>query len=117
MSTRIRQSGTVLKMTPDDPMETLSQATTRLTRAGYDENYTARNGRLACGSGGTSRDPAKMAIDEIVRFEGESDPGDEAIVYALDAGHGHRGLYVAAYGPTATADDIAVAAALLDRSG
>ncbi|WP_395153604.1 hypothetical protein [Ilumatobacter sp.] len=104
-------------MTPDDPMETLSQATTRLTRAGYDESYTARNGRLVCGHGGASHDPAKMAIDEIVRFEGESDPGDEAIVYALDAGQGHRGLYVAAYGATATADDIAVATALLDSTG
>ena len=104
-------------MTDDEPMETLSQATTRLTGAGYAENYAARDGRLVCGHGGTSHDPANMAIDEIVRFEGESDPGDEAIVYALDAGHGHRGLYIAAYGIAATADDIAVAAALLDRIG
>lgn len=101
-------------MTDGDPMETLSQATTRLTRAGYDEDYTARNGRLVGGHGGTSHDPAHMAIDEIVRFEGESDPDDEAIVYALDAGHGHRGIYIAAYGAAATADDMAVAAALLE---
>ncbi len=104
-------------MTNDDPMETLSQATTRLIRAGYEEDYTARNRRLVCGHGGTSYDPAHMAIDEIVRFEGESDPGDEAIVYALDAGDGHRGLYVAAYGAAATTDDIAVATALLDPTG
>ena len=104
-------------MTDDEPMETLSQATTRLTRAGYAENYTARDGRLVGGHDGPSHDPANMAIDEVVRFEGESDPGDEAIVYALDAGHGHQGLYVAAYGSAATADDMAVATALLDSTG
>lgn len=96
-------------------METLSQATARLEAAGYDEDYTARDGRLVCGRCGTSHDPAEMDIDEIVRFEGDSDPGDEAIAYALDAGCGHRGVYVAAYGPAATADDIAVIAALPDR--
>jgi len=104
-------------MTDDEPMETLSQATTRLARAGYVENYTARDGRLVGGHGGTSHDPANMVIDAVVRFEGESDPGDEAIVYALDAGHGHRGIYIAAYGATATADDRAVTTALLDLTG
>lgn len=96
-------------------METLSQATNRLARAGYAEDYHSHAGRLVCGHCQTSHDPADMTIDEIVRFEGESDPGDEAIVYALDAGCGHRGLYVAAYGVGATTDDAAVVAALPDR--
>ncbi len=102
-------------MSEPDPMETLSHATTRLAAAGFDEDYVARGDRLVCGRCGDRHDPADMTIIEIVRFEGLSDPGDEAIVYALDAGCGHRGLYVAAYGPTATADDIAVAALLPDR--
>ena len=103
-----------MMMTERDPMETLSQATTRLSAAGFDEQYIAREERLVCGNCAVSHDPADMAIVEIVRFEGLSDPGDEAIVYALDAGCGHRGLYIAAYGPTATTDDIAVVAALPD---
>lgn len=97
-------------------MESLSQATTRLARAGYDADFQAIDGRLACRTCGTTHDPAGMTIDEIVRFEGASDPGDEAIVYALDAGCGHKGVYIAAFGPEATADDIAVAAALPDRT-
>ncbi len=101
-------------MSDADEMETLSEATTRLAFAGYDEDYQAHDGGLVCGSCGASLDPAEMTIDEIVRFEGESDPGDEAIVYALDSGCGHRGLYIAAYGVGATADDTAVAAALPD---
>lgn len=102
-------------MTDGDSMETLSHATARLSSAGYDEDYHAHEGRLVCGHCSTSHDPAEMKIDEIVRFEGESDPADEAIVYALDAGCGHRGLYVAAYGVAATADDAEVVAALPDR--
>ncbi len=100
--------------TERDSMETLSQATTRLSAAGFDEHYIARGKQLVCGSCGVSHNPADLTTMEIVRFEGLSDPGDEAIVYALDAGCGHRGLYVAAYGPSATADDIAVVAALPD---
>ena len=103
-------------MTDGNAMETLRQATTRLSRSGYSEHYRAHDGHLVCGECGTSHDPAELTIDEIVRFEGQSDPGDEAIVYALDAGCGHRGLYISAYGPNATADDIAVVAALPDRA-
>jgi hypothetical protein len=103
-------------MADGDPMETLSQATTRLSLAGYVEDYRAHDGRLVCGQCGTSHDPAELTIDAIVRFEGDSNPEDEAIVYALDAGCGHRGLYIAAYGSGATADDISVAAALPDRA-
>lgn len=95
-------------------METLSQATTRLVLAGYVEDYRALDGRLVCGQCATSHNPAELTIDAIVRFEGDSNPDDEAIVYALDAGCGHRGLYISAYGPGATADDIAVVAALPD---
>lgn len=102
-------------MSEPEPMETLSQATTRLANAGFGEHYLAREGRLVCGRCHDSHDPADMNVIEIVRFEGESDPGDEAVVYALDAGCGHRGLYVAAFGPDATADDIAVSALLPDR--
>lgn len=98
-------------------METLSEATTRLALAGYDEDYRSRDGRLVCGQCAASHDPADMTIDEIVRFEGASDPGDEAIVYALDAGCGHKGVYIAAFGPDATADDIAVVSALPDDIG
>lgn len=107
-------SGTVSSMSQDNAMETLSEATSRLARAGYEEDYHAHDGRLVCGQCGTAHDPAQMAIDEIVRFEGASDPGDEAIVYALDAGCGHRGIYLAAYGAEATTDDITVVRALPD---
>ena len=53
-----------------------------------------------------------MRIEEIVRFEGASDPGDESILFALSCPCGHAGLYSAPYGPDATPEDIAVVALL-----
>lgn len=92
-----------------DAMETLSQAIDRLRTAGYHIDYRANDQQLLeCDTCGAVYDPSTMHVDEIVRFEGASDPGDEAILYALDAGSGHKGLYAAAYGAAVSADDIAV---------
>ena len=95
-------------------METLSEAITRLGSSGYDYNFRAQDGQLACDRCGTAVDPSTVQVDEIVRFEGESDPGDEAVLYALDAGDGHRGLYAAAYGADVSAADSRVIRALPD---
>ena len=81
-------------------METLSQAIERLTAAGYREDFRAeRNGLRAVGTD-CIHEPEAMLIEEAVRFEGASDPGDESILFALRcATHDVRGTYVVAYGP------------------
>ncbi len=94
-------------------METLSEASRRLRADGYVLDFLpVPGGRLRCAECGDQFDPASMVIDEVVRFEGISDPGDEAILFALRGPCGHAGLYSAAYGPDATSEDAEVAAAL-----
>ena len=93
-------------------METLSEAITRLVDAGYVEDFQAVDRQLACGRCESRFDPAAMTVDEVARFEGASDPDDEGILYALDAGCGHRGIYTSAYGPGASSEDVAVLLAL-----
>ena len=94
-------------------METLSEAINRLREQGYQHDFSAAaDGNLRCGECGAEVDPALVKIDEIVRFEGVSDPGDESILFALSGTCGHSGLYSAPYGPDATPEDIAVVAAL-----
>ena len=94
-------------------METLTEAIERLRAQGFLLDFSAvSGGLLRCGECGVEFDPATVHIDEIVRFEGESDPGDESILFALSGSCGHTGLYSAAYGPDATPEDIAVVAAL-----
>jgi len=45
-------------------------------------------------------DPEDFEIVEVYRFEGNSDPADEAVVYAVESNKGHRGVLVNGYGPT-----------------
>ena len=96
-------------------METLSAAIGRLTNAGYVHDFRADRGQLVCDRCGARFDPSEMTIDEVVRFEGMSDPDDEAILYALGTVNGSLGLYAAAYGAAASTDDIRVSRALPNR--
>jgi hypothetical protein len=90
-------------------METMTAAVARLRAGGYVSELSAtEDGRLLCHSCGVSDDPEVMAVHEIVRFEGESNPDDEAILVALQCTCGQRGLYSAAFGPDTPPEDAAV---------
>lgn len=101
---------------PDQPavptpslMETIPEAANRLRAAGYTVDYSSTDdGRLRCGECGTEHAPADMTVDEVVRYEGASNPDDETILLALRCDCGARGLYVAAFGPSASAADAEV---------
>ena len=94
-------------------METVSDAIRRLQAAGYTGNwFAAPEGNLQCGETGEVADLSQIQIDDILRFEGQSDPGDEVIVFALRAPSGDRGVYSAAYGFDTQPEDVAVIARL-----
>jgi len=88
-------------------MDTLLEATDRLRAVGFGLDFSATaSGGLRCGACGIDHAPEDMTIEEIVRYEGASDPDDQAILLALCDGCGHRGLYSAGYGPGAAAADV-----------
>lgn len=90
-------------------METLTEAIDRLRAEGYEADFFATDdGMLACRACDAVEDPATMQIDDTVRFEGESNPDDEAILLAISCGCGCRGLYSAGYGPSTSRADVAV---------
>ncbi len=94
-------------------METLSEAIERLHRAGYDADFVATgDGQLRCPACNSVHDPAEMTIHEQVRFEGESDPADEALLLALTCACGAKGLYSTMFGPEISPEDGAVVRAL-----
>lgn len=81
-------------------METLSQAINRLSSTGYSQQYSAEpDGTLRCRSCGTSHKPETMEVRETVRFEGHSNPDDQAILMALASTAGCVGQFSAAFGP------------------
>jgi hypothetical protein len=86
-------------------METLTGAIRRLRDVGFECEVTVGpNDLLSCGGCGALCEPGATEVDEIVRFEGVSDPGDAAALVALRFACGHGGLLVSAYGTYATAE-------------
>jgi hypothetical protein len=97
----------------DDPMETVLDAGTRLRAAGFTTDLSAApRGRLRCPACGATVDAARCTVVDIVRFEGDSNPDDEAILVALISPCGHRGQFSCAYGQTIGADAAEVLRAL-----
>jgi hypothetical protein len=81
-------------------MEGLSQAVERLTAAGYRAGFRAEPGGLRAVGSDCVHAPETLVVEEVLRFEGASDPDDQATLFALRcATHGVRGTYVVAWGP------------------
>lgn len=103
-------------MDPDDRMETLSQAMTRLRGDGWREDWYAHGDGLRCGGCGAVHDPSDVNVDHMLRFEGTSDPGDESVLFAITGPCGHKGLYSLAYGADTPPEDLAVVTALPEET-
>lgn len=97
-------------------METMLDAVERLHARGYLLDLAAVPGaRLRCGACGGTTDAADVTVEETVRFEGDSNPDDEAILLAIATPCGHRGLFSAAFGPDTPAEESQVLQALALR--
>ena len=78
---------------------TLSQTVDGLKKNGYNLDFNIRGECLVCDSTNTELSENDFEIDEVYRFEGESNPDDEAIVYAISStDNSVKGTLVDAYG-------------------
>lgn len=81
--------------------ETLSDVVNDLTAA-YGDDLRFDGGELHCAQCGQTHDTKAAEVEQVRRFEGPSDPADEAIVLGLRCPHcGAGGVLVSAYGPDA----------------
>jgi hypothetical protein len=96
---------------------TVSEAIAALRSRGFTADFAVTpDGQLRCGTCGHTHAPRDATIIEALRFEGASDPDDQAIVFGLTCqACGVRGVLVAAYGPAASAEEAAVVTALVPR--
>lgn len=82
-----------------DNAPTLSGTMTRLKEEGYTEDFNMDAECIHCQNGLFKLRPSDFQIDKYFRFEGESDPGDSAILYAISSEkHGLKGVLVNGYG-------------------
>ncbi|MGZ3930586.1 MAG: phosphoribosylpyrophosphate synthetase [Bacteroidia bacterium] len=84
--------------------ETASEAVNDLVKRGYTADLSAYAVNTPF-PGRAELDPARFVIDEIHRFEGATDPGDEMVVFAVSsADNTTKGLVVNAFGPYSSND-------------
>lgn len=79
--------------------DTVTGAINGLKERGYTRDFNVAFDKLICTNEGTRLDPADFEITEVYRFEGETNPADEDIVYAVEALEGKmKGVISMAYG-------------------
>ena len=81
--------------------DTVSQAINGLFDRGYTIDFAlyAEGNCLVCHKTAISLSPEEFSIDEVYRFEGNSDPGDAMIVFAVSSEkYQAKGIVVNAFG-------------------
>lgn len=81
--------------------DTVTEAIKGLKKRGYGMDFNVHTEKecLVCQTNDLSLPPDEFKIDEVYRFEGDSDPGDEMVVYAISSDqHSVKGTLVNAYG-------------------
>ena len=78
--------------------DTVSEAVNELIKRGYTQNFNLCSEGIECSILALKLSPDKFEIKEVHRFEGETDPADEAIVYAIESIDGVKGVLVNGYG-------------------
>ena len=78
---------------------TLSETMNDLRRQGYTEDFNLQQSCLECRNGQFQVFADDFKVDQYFRFEGESNPDDAAILYAISSDrYGLKGVLVNAYG-------------------
>jgi hypothetical protein len=84
-----------------DKMTTLSSLIETAVKKGYTENFMVQEDGLYAPTTNIHYLPNEVKIDNFYRFEGASDPQDNAILYFLETHDGILGTLVDSYGATA----------------
>jgi hypothetical protein len=79
--------------------DTVVQALEGLKQRGFVLDFNIAFDQLQCATNGLCLNPAEFEVVETHRFEGNNNPSDEDIVYAIEAkSGGHKGVLTSAYG-------------------
>lgn len=80
---------------------TVSEALEKLRQQGFTIDFNLEENCLSCSAGKFESDD--FDIVDVYRYEGNTDPADEATVYAIESKTGTKGVLVTGYGISADA--------------
>ncbi len=86
--------------------ETMSTLSSRVNKAvvdGYTESFKVEGKGLTGSSTADQKfyGPSEVKIENFYRFEGYSDPSDNAILYLIETADGRKGTLIDSYGAAA----------------
>jgi hypothetical protein len=79
-------------------MKTLSESVNEAMGKGYTENFKVITQGLTTEDEQVIYTPSDIVISNFYRFEGYSDPEDNAILYLITTNDGRKGTLIDAYG-------------------
>jgi hypothetical protein len=79
-------------------MNTLSSCITKVVKDGYIENFSVADEVMSSSTSDKVYRPNEVKIINFYRFEGQSDPSDNAILYVIETADGAKGTLTDAYG-------------------
>lgn len=80
-------------------MKSLSTCLNRVVHEGYTDDFKITEEGLASSKNNTCYQPNQIQVVNFYRFEGESDPADNAILYVIETSDGTKGTIIDAFGP------------------
>ena len=75
---------------------TVLEATKALHEKGFNEDFRLEGNNIVCCDKKFDADDLKIAV--TYRYEGNTDPGDEATVYGIETNSGEKGILIVADG-------------------
>jgi hypothetical protein len=81
-----------------EELKTLVSCLNSLLASGYETQFKATKQGLKSLSTEKVYAPEEIKITNFYRFEGESDPADNSVLYAIETNTGERGTLTDAYG-------------------
>ena len=81
-----------------DDMSSMVVVLNKLNADGYVTQFKASKKGLESMTTQKTFKPGQVQIVHFYRFEGESDPGDSSIVYAIQTNDGEKGTLIDSYG-------------------
>lgn len=79
-------------------MKSLTSCLAKIINEGYSEDFKVTDNGLEAVQHQRSYSSEEIQVINFFRFEGESDPGDNAILYVIETNDGIRGTLVDSYG-------------------
>lgn len=83
--------------------DTVTEGLSDLNKRGYTIDFNLKSDGVYCRALDRTFAPEDFIIDEFHRFDGDSDPGSQSILYAISTQTGHKGVLLDGYGVYADA--------------